>query len=297
MGCKDRTRNGEAHVDTDETSSLLSKGSSSSPGDDPYIKNKNKSDDHRAHHLDIRGFALLPRPEFWQLFLLMGILTGIGLMTINNIGNNAHALWRRYDDSTTPSFIAARQLQHVTIISLTSFLGRLLSGIGSDLIVTRLHASRFWCLFISATVFCIAQLCALFISNPHLLFLISALTGLAYGFVFGVFPSLVAHAFGVAGMSTNWGTVILSPVICGNVFNLLYGVIYDKHSMVKPGGERVCEDGLECYRAAYLATLFAGLAGIGVVLWSVWHERRVHARSGKKGGDIEHQRGAEGHDD
>jgi hypothetical protein len=33
-------------------------------------------------HLDIRGFALLPHAEFWQLFLMLGLMTGIGLMTI-----------------------------------------------------------------------------------------------------------------------------------------------------------------------------------------------------------------------
>ena len=33
-------------------------------------------------HLDIRGFALLPLLEFWQLFCMLGLLTGIGLMTI-----------------------------------------------------------------------------------------------------------------------------------------------------------------------------------------------------------------------
>lgn len=33
-------------------------------------------------HVDIRGLALLPKLEFWQTFALLGILTGIGLMTI-----------------------------------------------------------------------------------------------------------------------------------------------------------------------------------------------------------------------
>lgn len=69
--------------DTDETASLLSKSSSSGPGDIPFQENTVKSDDrHDSHHLDIRGWALLPRKEFWLLFCLMGLLTGIGLMTI-----------------------------------------------------------------------------------------------------------------------------------------------------------------------------------------------------------------------
>lgn len=57
--------------DSDETSSLLSPG----PGDTSFGENE-------SHRSDIRGFALLPTVVFWQLLLLLGILTGIGLMTI-----------------------------------------------------------------------------------------------------------------------------------------------------------------------------------------------------------------------
>jgi hypothetical protein len=69
---------GVTSTDTDETSSLMSKSTSSSSGDLPeetIVK------DH-AHRVDIRGIKMLPLVEFWQLFALMGILTGIGLMTI-----------------------------------------------------------------------------------------------------------------------------------------------------------------------------------------------------------------------
>lgn len=62
--------------ETDETSSLMSKSTTSSLGDEEInVK------DH-AHRVDIRGFHMLPLIEFWQLFALMGILTGVGLMTI-----------------------------------------------------------------------------------------------------------------------------------------------------------------------------------------------------------------------
>lgn len=64
--------------DTDETSSLMSKSTDQESGE-----NVNETDkkDH-AHRVDIRGFQLFKTVEFWQLFALMGILTGIGLMTI-----------------------------------------------------------------------------------------------------------------------------------------------------------------------------------------------------------------------
>lgn len=46
----------------------------------------------------------------------------------SNIGNDADALWRHYDDSVSNDFIAKNQAMHVSILSLGSFGGRLLSG-------------------------------------------------------------------------------------------------------------------------------------------------------------------------
>jgi hypothetical protein len=59
----------------------MSKSSSSGPGD---VSIESSVKDH-AHRVDIRGLKMLPLVEFWQLFALMGILTGIGLMTIKYV--------------------------------------------------------------------------------------------------------------------------------------------------------------------------------------------------------------------
>jgi MFS family permease len=235
---------------------------------------------------DVRGLAMLAKVEFWQLFLTMALLSGLGLMTINNIGNSTKALWNHYDDSASAKFIQQRQVMHVSILSCGNFIGRLSSGIGSDLLVKKLNMSRFWCLFISAVVFTGTQLAGASIDNPNTLVLVSGLTGVAYGFLFGVFPSLVAHTFGIGGLSQNWGAMTMAPVLSGNIFNMLYGSIYDKHSVVGPDGERDCPDGLGCYQAAYYTTFFSGLAGIVVCLWSITREKRIHAHNKK----VEHER-------
>lgn len=68
---------------TEETSSLLSKSSGSSPGDVPYQNGNSESAlEYDSHHADVRGFALLSKIKFYQLWLMLGLLTGIGLMTI-----------------------------------------------------------------------------------------------------------------------------------------------------------------------------------------------------------------------
>jgi MFS family permease len=147
--------------------------------------------------------------------------------------------------------------------------------VGSDFLVKVLKASRLWCLTFASLIFLAAQLFALSVENPHYLGLVSGLTGLAYGFLFGCFPSLVAEAFGVHGLSTNWGCMTLSPVISGNIFNLFYGIVYDKHSIIKPGGERECTEGLACYRSAYVVTVVACLLGLVVSLVSIWNTQRI----------------------
>jgi hypothetical protein len=254
----------------DETSSLVSK--TSSQEEEEMLGLEAHKD--RSHRTDIRGFAMLRHSQAYFLFSLMGLLTGIGLMTINNIGNDSTALWRHYDDSVSDTFIIKRQAMHVSILSVGSFVGRLLSGVGSDFLVKSLHASRTWCLFAAASVFTVAQLFALGIQNPYNLWLVSSLTGLAYGFLFGVFPSIVAETFGIHGLSTNWGCMTVAPIISGNIFNLFYGMVYDAHSIVNEKGERICDMGKECYHKAYYVTLVAGIAACVVSLGSIWHEHQ-----------------------
>ena len=62
-------------------------------------------------------------------------------------------------------------------------------------------------LFISALIFTLAQICALKIENPNMLFWLSGLTGLGYGALCGVYPALVADAFGAAGLGINWSVM------------------------------------------------------------------------------------------
>lgn len=68
----------EISDDVDETSSLMSRASSL-PGD---VLVQSSVDMDRSHRVDIRGWRLLQSLDFWHLFAIMGILAGIGLMTI-----------------------------------------------------------------------------------------------------------------------------------------------------------------------------------------------------------------------
>jgi len=200
--------------------------------------------------------------------------------TNSNIGHDVQALWNHWDSSAGKDLVAHSQLWHVSLISICSFLGRLLSGIGSDLIVKRLGMSRFWCVAASGAVFLVAQVCATRIENPHHLWAVSGLCGLAYGILFGVFPALVVDAFGPNGFAVNWGIMTLACVVSGNIYNLFYGAVYDSYSEVQPGGERSCDEGLVCYKAAYYVTLVSSVLGILACFWGIRHEHVANRKEG-----------------
>ena len=63
--------------DSDDNCSLMSGPGDILPEDDAASTKTN-----RSHCLDVTGLALLYKIEFWQLWILMGLLTGVGLMTI-----------------------------------------------------------------------------------------------------------------------------------------------------------------------------------------------------------------------
>lgn len=255
---------------TDETTVLLSNNTYLNSRDD--FGNSDINSDLTSQ---VRGLKLLTHVEFWQLFSLMGILAGIALMTINNIGNNVRALWRHWDESKDEGFIIQQESLQVSIISAASFLGRIISGIGSDFLLKKLKASRLWCLVFASILYFVAQIFAITVTDPRLLFLVTAPTGLAYGFVFGCFPSLVSEAFGIHPSSQNFGAMLLSPIVSGNILNLLYGKIYDRQSVIGPNGHRECAKGIYCYQKAYYMTILACITGFTISLSSILHAYRV----------------------
>jgi MFS family permease len=138
-------------------------------------------------------------------------------------------------------------------------------------------------LVLATVIFFCAQVCALNIENPRLLGFVSGLSGLGYGFLFGVFPSIIAETFGIRGLSQNWGFVTLAPIVSSNVFNIFYGQTYDSHSVKRPTGEMMCMEGLECYQSAYWMTFSACVVGLGVSLWTIRHQRVRHQKEFPKG--------------
>src|SRR5262245_10381108 len=138
--------------------------------------------------------------------------------------------------------------------------------------------SRFWCAAVSASVFMLAQICAIKIENPNHLWAVSGLCGLAYGILFGVFPALVVDAFGPDGFAVNWGFMTLAAVVSGTIYNLFYGGVYVARAEIQSSGERNCDEGLVCYRTAYYVTLGSSVLGIVACFWGIQHEHAIRRK-------------------
>jgi len=149
----------------------------------------------------------------------------------------------------------------VSLISIASCTCRILSGISSDVLKRRGH-SRSWMLVISAVLFFISQFTGHSLSSPHGLYLVSLLTGAGYGALFGPSPTIVSEAFGIPGMSQNWGFMTISAVVGSYVFNTIFGRIFDAHSKLYPDGQRSCKEGGNCFRTSFAVTAVACFVAI-----------------------------------
>lgn len=216
---------------------------------------------------ELQGRQLFRSSLFWYHFLIMGLLAGIGQMYIYSCGyvvkallgsDHSHVSDGANAMEDAKAFLAQvqnTQSFHVGIISLSSFTGRLCSGSFSDILVNKLRMQRDWMLIVAGTFAFIAQACGLLVTSSIHLWIISVCTGLMYGMCIGAYPMIIGDAFGMKNFSQNWGILALSPIPTAYAFNLLFGRIYDRNSIITDQGSRECALGNKCYSEAFKVTL------------------------------------------
>jgi hypothetical protein len=147
----------------------------------------------------------------------------------------------------------------------------------------------------------------------------SALLGLAYGSLFGVFPTVCIEWFGLgklqlaysmlmlfsavfmvwtAHFSENWGYLSLSPMLGGNLFSIMFGRNLDAHAPEEDHGtphslhpraglpsSHQCLQGRECYVSSVYMTIAACFLSLILSLWAGWKDRKklLKTRGGERG--------------
>jgi len=242
----------------------------------------------QATQPNIHGLDLFKSADFWLLFTITILLSGTGLMYINNVGSMTQALYAR----TAPIYDELRasqwQATQVSTISVVNCIGRILLGLIAD------SSKRFWntsrSVYISlvASLFVISQLVAYSTTEISQLWKASALLGLSYGSMFGLFPAISIEWFGLKHFSENWGIMSLAPVIGSNILSLAFGRILDAHSPSESDGELVhardpppppharCMEGRDCYVDSLKLTLSACLLALVLAMYAGFRDHHKH---------------------
>ncbi|KZT23204.1 MFS general substrate transporter [Neolentinus lepideus HHB14362 ss-1] len=246
-----------------------------------------KTDDHQPN---IHGKFLWTSSDFWLFFIMMSLLSGTGLMWINNVGSISEALSAKGNPNYDQIEASRWQASQVSTVSITNCLGRFLVGILADFAKNQLHLPRSYCATVVSTLFLISQLTAISIGDVSELWKASALLGLSYGSMFGLYPTLCIEWFGMPHFSENWGFLSLAPLLGGNVFSIAFGRNLDAHAapedadqvvesssqLTRRGGlpsTHQCFEGGECYIASLYMTTIACLIALGLSIWVSWRDR------------------------
>ncbi|KAI5965586.1 uncharacterized protein KGF55_000948 [Candida pseudojiufengensis] len=145
------------------------------------------------------------------------------------------------------------QALQVSIISIASFIGRLLSGFLSDFIHKKWHIQRLWIVQFTIALLCLGQyLTMINVSSFHGTSINSAIMGGSYGLIFGTYPAVIADQFGTKTFSTNWGLICTGPLLILYLLNKYFGWIYDLNTDKDTG---ICYLGNGCYMGAFEASL------------------------------------------
>lgn len=206
---------------------------------------------------------------FLSHYLIVSLASGIGQMYIYSVGFIVTALVN-YDkkheyesgvSSLSPNISGATsssisdnravalQTLQVSIISIASFSGRLVSGFLSDFIFKTLHIQRLWIVSITLLVLAVGQFILIInVSDTSLVSLTSSIIGGCFGLLFGTYPALIADKFGTRSFSTTWGLICTCPLITLYILNKYFGFIYDRNTDLETG---ICYKGNGCYKGAF----------------------------------------------
>ncbi|KAF9282881.1 hypothetical protein BGZ68_005696 [Mortierella alpina] len=197
--------------------------------------------------IEMKPRALLSEPTFW-LFVLAQVLQQ-GFSYINNIDSIIHAILDAPNPALpllqshalataaqTSAHIAKTAVTliglHITLISVGNCLGRLTTGIVSDLTLSRYRVSRSVFFFFSEIVLLVPLLLMSFSSpgtvSMGTLIFTSCMIGITYGSTSALFASMTRDFFGSKYYGTCCGMVMILNGFNPFLANQIYGLFYDR---------------------------------------------------------------------
>ncbi|KAL4075470.1 major facilitator superfamily domain-containing protein [Scleroderma citrinum] len=247
---------------------------------------------------DIHGIQLLRSPDFYLIVAIISLLSGTGIMYINNVGSIALALYAESNPEYDHVEASNQQAAQVSTLSVGNFAGRIVMGLTSDFMRTHLRISRAYCMCIVSSLFIISQVLAMSCSDVNTLWIATMLLGFAYGGLWGQNTAVMIEWFGLAHLSENSGWTSIAPLVGGNVFSIMLGRDLDAHTATQVSdistevrriltalsglmprampSEHQCIVGRECYISSLRVTLVACVVALGLSTWAGIRDGRRH---------------------
>ncbi|KAK3043049.1 hypothetical protein RJ639_002617 [Escallonia herrerae] len=208
-----------------------------------------------------------------MLILFSATTFGVGgtLTAIDNLGQIGKALG--YPATSTTTF--------VSLVSIWSYLGRVVAGFVSEIFLVKYKFPRPLMLTLVLLFSCVGHLLIAF-GIPNTLYIASVVMGFCFGAQWPLIFAIISELFGLKYYSTllNFGAGA-SPVGAYILNVLVAGHLYDKEAMkqlaakglTRHAGEDLSCTGVECYKRPFLiisvSTLFGSLISFILVLRTI----------------------------
>ncbi|XVF55535.1 hypothetical protein PTKIN_Ptkin06aG0043700 [Pterospermum kingtungense] len=208
------------------------------------------------------------------LFIATACGTGGALTVIDNLGQLGKSLG--YSSHSLSTFIS--------LVSIWNFLGRVLSGYLSEIVLTKYNFPRPLMLTFVILLSCVGHLLIAF-GVRNSLYFASVMTGFCLGAQLPLLCAIISELFGLKHYSTMYNVGSVSSPVGSYIFNVrVAGRLYDKEALMqmealgltrRPGQDLTC-NGAKCYRLAFLIITASTLLGSVVSLILVYRTRTFY---------------------
>ncbi|KAI9021603.1 major facilitator superfamily domain-containing protein [Phycomyces nitens] len=214
---------------------------------------------------EISGLDLLSHPVSLTLFFALFVILGIGYVYLASIGQILSSLTTSSSDHDSQHL---RNL-HVSIFSIANCASRAIFGTLSDIGKTRFGVHRLWIFWLALIwlVFGMIYLVAM-VSTVGDLTICTVVVAIVYGIGFGVAPAVTAE-FGAKVFARNWGWLLFAPALGSQLFNVLFGAIYDYQA--KQQHSHVCQ-GPICFQDTFRIAAICSAFCVCMLSWAIYRQ-------------------------
>ncbi|GMH11243.1 hypothetical protein Nepgr_013084 [Nepenthes gracilis] len=211
-----------------------------------------------------------------MIILFFATICGIGgtLTAIDNLGQIGTSLG--YPTNSISTF--------VSLVSIWNYLGRVVSGFGSEYFLDKYKIPRPLMLTFIMLLSCVGHLLIAF-GVPNGVYVASVVIGFCFGAQWPLLFAIISEIFGLKYYSTLYNFGAVASPIGGYILNVrVTGHLYDREArrqmaalgLRRKGGQELDCDGVECFKLAFVIITAATVLGAVVSLILVARTKKFY---------------------